>query len=104
MILDEFWGIKKSIKHKKLEEKKAHPENEKWKRRYNHIKEWNANLLGEFYSKLYAEERLGEEVQDPHNSETKMNTGRESCNDDVQDEIPEITQDEVQTAITGKSK
>ena len=55
----------------------------------------------QFYSKLYAEERLGEEVRDPHNSETRMNTGRESSNDDVQDEIPEITQDEVQTAITG---
>ena len=58
-----------------------------------------ANVFGEFYSKLYAEERLGEEVQDPHKSETRTNTVGESCNDDEKTEIPEFTQDEVQTAI-----
>ena len=36
----------------------------------------------EFYSELFAEERLGEEVQDPHKSETRTNTEGESCTDD----------------------
>ena len=43
-------------------------------------------------------------MQDPHNSETRMNTGRESCNDDVKDETPGITQDEVQTVIDSMKK
>ena len=51
------------------------------------------------HSKLYAEDQLGEEVQDPHNSEMRMSTGRESRIDNVKNEIPEFTQDEVQTAI-----
>ena len=41
------------------------------------------NVFGEFYSKLYAEDQLGQEVQDPHNSETRMNTERESRVDEV---------------------
>ena len=57
-----------------------------------------ANVLGEFYSKLYAEDQLGEEVQDPQNSETRMNTERESRIDN------EFTQDEVQTAIDNLKK
>ena len=64
-----------------------------------------ANVFGEFYSKLYSGERLAEEVQDPHNSETRMNTERESCNDDDEkNEIPEFTQDEAQTAIDSLKK
>ena len=63
-----------------------------------------ANVFAEFYSKFYAEDQLGEEVQDPHNSETKMNTERESRIDDVKNEIPESTQDEVQTAIDNLEK
>ena len=58
-----------------------------------------ANVFDEFYSKLHAEDQLGEEVQDPHNSETRMNTERERRIDDVRIEIPEVTQDEGQTAI-----
>ena len=30
-----------------------------------------ANVFGEFYSKLHAENQLGEEVQDPQNLETR---------------------------------
>ena len=37
-----------------------------------------ANVFGEFHSKLHAEDQLGEEVQDPHNSDTRMNIERES--------------------------
>ena len=33
-----------------------------------------------------------------------MNTEGESCNDDVRNEIPEFTQDEVQTAIDSLKK
>ena len=58
-----------------------------------------ANVFGEFFSKLYAEDQPGEEVQDPHNSETRMNVERESSIDEVRNEIPEFTQDEVQAAI-----
>ena len=63
-----------------------------------------ANVFGEFYSRLYVEDQLGEEVQDPHKSETRMNIGRESRIDEVKNEIPEFTQDEVQTAIDGLKK
>ena len=31
---------------------------------------------------FYAEERFGEEVEDPHKSETRTNAKGESCNDD----------------------
>ena len=33
-----------------------------------------ANVSGEFFSKPYAENELGEKVQDPQNLETRMNT------------------------------
>ena len=56
------------------------------------------------YSKLYAEDQLGEEVQDPHNSEMRMSTERESRIDNVKNEVPEFTQDEVQTAIDNLKK
>ena len=45
-------------------------------------KNGSATVFGELYSKLYAEERFGEEVQDPHKSDTRTNTEGESCNDD----------------------
>ena len=63
-----------------------------------------ANVFGEFYSKLYAENQLGEDVQDPQNLETRMNTEGESCNDDVRNETPEFTQDEAQAAIDSLKK
>ena len=63
-----------------------------------------ANVFGEFYSKLCAENQLGEEVQDPQNLETRMNTEKKSCNEDVRNEIPEFTQDEVQAAIDSFKK
>ena len=46
-----------------------------------------ANVFGEFHSNLYAEDQLGEEVQDPHNLEARMQT------DEVKNEIPEFTKD-----------
>ena len=42
---------------------------------------------------------LEEEVQDPLTLETRMNTEKKSCNEDVRNEIPDFTQDEVQAAI-----
>ena len=63
-----------------------------------------ANVFGEFFSKLYAEDQLGEEVQEAHNSETRMNIERESSIDEVKNEIPEFTQDEVQAAIDSLKK
>ena len=63
-----------------------------------------ANVFGEFYSNIYAEDQLREEVQDPHNSATRMSTERESRIDDVKNEIPEFTQVEVQTAIDNLKK
>ena len=50
-----------------------------------------ANVFGEFYSKLY-------------NLETRMNTEKTSCNEDVRNEIPEFTQDEVQATIDNLKK
>ena len=38
-----------------------------------------ANVFGEFYSKLHAENQLGEEVQDPQNLETRK---KNSYNED----------------------
>ena len=57
-----------------------------------------------FYSKLSAENQLGEDVQDPHNLETTMNIEGESCNDDLRNEIPEFTEDEAQAAIDNLKK
>ena len=42
---------------------------------------------------------LEKEVQDPQHLETRMNTEKKSCNEDVRNEIPEFTQDEVQAAL-----
>ena len=44
------------------------------KRLSRQVEQLRGEEFGEFYSKLHAEERLREEVQDPHNSETRMNT------------------------------
>ena len=50
-----------------------------------------ATVFGEFYSKIYAEHQLGEEVQDPQNLETRINTEKKSCNEEVRNEIPDFT-------------
>ena len=63
-----------------------------------------ACVFGVFCSEPCAGEPLGEEVQDPHISETRMNTERESCNDDLNNQMPEFTQHEVQTAIHSLKK
>ena len=44
------------------------------KARQSHQKKGIANVFGEFYSKLHAENQLGEEVPNPQNLETRMNT------------------------------
>ena len=53
---------------------------------------------------LSAENQLGEEVQDPQNLETRVNTEKKSCNEDVRNQVPELTQDEVQAAIDDLKK
>ena len=63
-----------------------------------------ATVFGEFYSKMYAEHQFGEEVQDPQNLETRINTKKKSWNEEVRNEIPDFTQDEVQAAIDNLKK
>ena len=70
----------------------------------NTSREGIAYVFGEFYIKLHAEDQLGKEVLHPHNSETRVNIERESRIDEVKNEIPEFTQDEVQTAIESLKK
>ena len=50
-----------------------------------------ANVFGEFYNKLPAENHVGEEVQDPQNLEPRNNTEKKSKNEDVRNEKPEFT-------------
>ena len=57
-----------------------------------------------FTSKLYAENRLGEEVQDPQSLEIRMNTEQKSCHEDLRNETPEFTQVEIQAAIDSFNK
>ena len=63
-----------------------------------------SNVFGEFYSMLFAENQHGEEVQDPSNLETRINTEQKSCNEDLRNEILEFTQDEIQAAIGSLKK
>ena len=49
--------------------------------------------------KLFAETQLGEEIQESESMETRMSNEKKSCNEDVKNEIPEFTQDEVQAVI-----
>ena len=63
-----------------------------------------ANVFGPFYSKLFSENRLGEEVPDPQNLETRMNTEQKSYHEDLRNEIPEFTQVEIQAAINSFNK
>ena len=103
-ILETFRGIKKDIMHKIWKKENAHPEVKNDKGETITPRKGIAKAFGEFYSKLFAEERFGEEVQDPHKPEARTNTEGESCNDDVKNEIPDFTQDEVQTAIDSVKK
>ena len=57
-----------------------------------------ANAFGEFFNKLYAETQLGEEIQESQNMETKTINEEKSCNEDVKNEIPGFTQDEINTS------
>ena len=63
-----------------------------------------ANVFGEFYSKLYAENQLGEEVQDPQKLRKRMNTEKKSCNEDVSNGNTDFTQHELQAAIDSFQK
>ena len=72
--------------------------------RQSHQKKGIANVFGEFYSKLDAENQLGEKVQNPRNLETRMNTEQKSCDEDVRNEIPEFTQNEIEVAIDSLTK
>ena len=58
-----------------------------------------ANVFGEFCSMLYAETQLGEEIPESQNMDTRTSNEKESCSEDVKNEIAEFTQDEVQAAI-----
>ena len=66
----------KFFMHKKWQEKNAHPESKEGQRREKVF----ANVLGDFYSKLYAEKQLGEKEQDRQNLELRMNTEKKSYN------------------------
>ena len=64
-----------------------------------------SNVFGEFYSKLHAEERFGEEVQDPHKFGSKNEHKKEKAAiDDEKNEVPEFTEEEEQTAIDNLKK
>ena len=58
-----------------------------------------ANVCGDLYSKLYAKTQRGEEAQESQNMGTKSDKEKKSCSEDVKNEIPEFTQDEVQAVI-----
>ena len=89
----------KYIMHKKFGRKRTHiPKVKNDKGETITSRKGIANVFGEFCSKLHAENQLGQEVQDPQNQETIMNTEKKNCNEDVRNEIPEFTQDEVQAA------
>ena len=53
---------------------------------------------------VFAETQPGEEAQESQNMETKTNKEKKSCSEDVKNEIPEFTQDEVQAAIENLKK
>ena len=57
-----------------------------------------------FTASWYAENRLGEEVQDPQSLEIRMNTEQKSYHEDLRNEIPEFTQGEIQAAIDSLRK
>ena len=104
-ILEKFRGIKSISCTKKPGTKKTLiPKVKNDRGETITSREGIANVFGDFYIKLHAEDQLGEEVRHPHNSETRLNIERESRIDEVKNEIPEFTQDEVQTAIESLKK
>ena len=73
--------------HENWKEKNAHPESEKRKSETISSRKGTANVFGEFYSELYVEERFGDEVHDPHKSETRTNKEGESFNDEEKSRV-----------------
>ena len=63
-----------------------------------------ANVFGEFYSKLYAEKSAWRRSTRPSTPGNKNEHREESANEDVRNEIPEFTQDEVQAATDNFEK
>ena len=48
-----------------------------------------------FHCMLYAETQRGEEIPESQNMESRSSSEKESSREDVKNEIPEFTQDEV---------
>ena len=97
-IPEEYRGIKGISRIKTGRSRTLIPKVKNDKRETITSRKGIANVLGEFYSKLYAETQLGEETQESENMETRMSNEKKSCNEDVKNEIPEFAQDEVQAA------
>ena len=76
--MHQFWKVKNT-----------HPERENDKGETITSRKRIANVFGEFYSKKNAENQL----EDPRNLETRVNTERESCYEDVRNEIQVFTQE-----------
>ena len=90
-ILEEFRGIRSiscinSGRKRTLIQKVKNDKGETFTSR-----EGIANVFGEVYNKLHAENHVGEEVQDPQNLEPRNNTEKKSKNEDVRNEKPEFT-------------
>ena len=81
-ILEEFRGIKSRSCINSGKQRTLIPKVKNDKGETITSRKGIANVVGEFYSKLYAEHQLGEEVQDLQSLETKVNTEKKSCNEE----------------------
>ena len=94
-LVEERRNTAKGEKHKL----KAHPESENDKVETITSRKGIAHVFGEFYNKLDVENQIGGEAQESQNMETETIKEETSCNEDVKNELPELTQDEIQAAI-----
>ena len=95
----------KYVMHKIWKKENAHPESEKWQWRDNHIKEKKCQCLWWILQQALCWRSTRRRSARPSQlGNKKEHRKRESRVDDVKNEIPEFTQDEVQTAIDSLKK
>ena len=63
-----------------------------------------ANIFGEFYSKLYADDGTDEKLQNTLSLETRSDDDEKNDGEGSNAEIPMITEEEIQTAINKLKK
>ena len=102
-ILEEFRGIKSTSCIKSGRKRTLIPKVKNDKGETITSRKGIANVFGELYSKLQAENHFGQEVQNLQ-KETRRNTKKKSYNEEVRNEMPEFTQKEVQAAIDSLKK